>query len=458
MKTKVRKNINRILAGTMCILALLIVMATTTAFATEKKPAEKTLIINANVFNGKSEQLAEGMSVLVEGNKITKIAKSIEAPAGAAIIDAGGRTLMPGMIDNHWHVMLAALPLYALLTARDGYINLIAAKQAEATLMRGFTTVRDVGGNPFSLKAVIDSGLYVGPRIYASGPAIGQTSGHSDVRAPAAVPAEVDAPLDLAARSGHFLIADGVPQVLQRVREALRMGASHIKIMAGGGTTSPFDPLDSKQYTLEELKAAVAAAESWNTYVGVHAYTPAQVQQSIEAGVKVIEHGHMIDEETAILMAENGVWLNIQPFLSSEEWMYIDDPFTRAKQEVMFQGTDTAYRLAIKHGLMITWGSDILFAPELAEKQGYMVTLLRKWYTPYEALKMVTYDNAQIFALSGPRDPYPDAELGVIAEGAYADLILVDGNPLEDLELVADPHKNFVLIMKGGKIYKNVVM
>ena len=375
---------------TLVILAILIGTITgwkLNASAEDKAPV-KVLFTNVHVFDGENEKRIMNASVLIEDNLIKQVStKKIEAK-GATVIDGKGGTLMPGLIDNHWHAMFAALPLQTLLSARDGYINLAAAKQAEATLQRGFTTVRDVGGNPFSVKAAIDQGLYDGPRIFPSGPPIGQTSGHSDVRGPSDVPAEVDAPLHIAARNGHFLIADGVPAVLQRTREALRMGASQIKIMAGGGTQSAFDPIDSTQYTFEELKAAVDAAKDWNTYVTVHAYTPAAIQRSIRAGVQCIEHAQLIDEQTMKIVKEKDIWLSMQPFVTGEEWMYSPNPFTRAKQAIMFKGTEVAYQLARKHGVKLAFGTDILFAPAFAEKQGYMLTLLERWFTPYQALKM----------------------------------------------------------------------
>ena len=413
------------------------------------------LFTNVHVFDGVSEKRLENANVLVVDNLIAKVSAEPLAVANARIINGGGRTLMPGLIDNHWHVMFAGVSLPVMLSRPDGYSNLLAAREAEATLLRGFTTVRDVGGNAFSVKAAIDEGLYPGPRIYPSGPIIGQTSGHSDLRPLVDHPLPPDAPFIYPERTGHAVVADGVPQVLMRVREALKMGASHIKIMAGGGTTTQWDPIDVSQYTFEELKAAVDAASAWNTYVAVHAYTPDAVRNSIEAGAKVIEHGNLITEETAILMAQKGVWLSIQPFLMSEEWMLFDDPVSRAKQEIMFKGTESSIELARKHGVKVVFGTDIIFTPDMADRQGYMLTLMGRFYEPTEVLKLATSAAAELLELSGPRNPYPDAPLGGIAEGAYADLILVNGNPLKNLDLVADPDANFDLIMKDGVIHKN---
>ena len=227
--------------------------------------------------------------------------------------------------------------------------------------------------------------------------------------------------------------------------------------MAGGGVASDFDPLDVTQYTYEELKAAVDAASAWNTYVTVHAYTPAALQMAVRAGVKSIEHGNMIDEETAKMVADKGVWLCLQPFLDDEDAIpFPEGSPNRKKQLEMTRGTDTAYKLAKKYKIKTAWGTDTLFSVKLSKRQGAQLAKLVRWYEPWEVLKIATHNNAEILKLSGPRSPYP-SKLGVIEEGAYADLILVSGDPLDNIDLIADPEKNFVLIMKDGVIYKNTL-
>jgi len=429
-----------------------------TAMAQEAQPKQSVLITNARIFDGQNEKLADGMSVLVEGNKITKIARTIETPAGAMVIDANGKVLMPGLIDVHYHPMMAALPMADLLSSPDGWINLMAAKNAEALLLQGFTSVREASGNSFSLKRAIDQDIYPGPRIYPTGPMISQTSGHADFRPYTAVPAEPDAQLIYISRNGYAAVADGVPEVMKRTREVLRMGASQVKLAAGGGVASSYDPIDVAEYTYDELKAAVEVADTWNTYVMVHVYTPRAIQTAIRAGVKCIEHGQLMDEPTAKMIAEQGAWLSLQPFLDDEDAIpFPEGSDQRKKQLIMTAGTDTAYRLAKKYKIKTAFGTDTLFDPKLAAKNGKQLAKLKRWYTPYEVLKMATHDNAQLLAMSGPRNPYQDGPLGVLAEGAYADLILVDGNPLDNLDLVADPARNFVVIMKNGVIYKNTV-
>ncbi len=445
----------RILSVTGLLLMLLAL--TMPAMAADKAPVAKTLITNVRIFDGEHAKLAEGMSVLVEGNKITKIAKSIPAPSGAAVIDAKGRTLMPGLIDAHWHSMLNFWPVSKVMGVDFGYLSIAASKAAGDTLRRGFTTVRDAGGNVFPVKKAADAGLIDGPRVYPSGPYIGQTSGHGDFRGPNDVPENPGTPLDYQQRIGNTLLADGVPEVIKRSREILRMGASQIKAMAGGGVSSLYDPLDVTEYTFEEAKAVCDVANTWNTYVMIHANTDAAIQTWVKAGAKSVEHGFFIEEETAKLMSEKGVWWCLQPMdATGEDAFKFENPVSTAKYEACVSGLDKVVGLAKKYKVKTAFGTDLLFDPALAAKQGTFLAKLKKWYTPFEALKMATHDNAQLLKLSGPRDPYP-GELGVVKEGALADLILVNGNPLENLDLVADPDKNFVMIMKDGKIYKNTV-
>jgi len=374
--------------------------------AADPKPA--TLITNANIFDGKHEKLATGMSVLVEGNKIAKIAKSIPAPDGATVIDAKGKVLMPGLIDAHYHPMFAAIGQAAALTSMDGYLNLVAGKNAGALLLQGFTTVREASGNSFSLKRAIDQGLYPGPRIYPTGPMISQTSGHADYRPATSVPYDPDETLTYLERNGHALLADGVPEMIKGVRSVLRMGATQVKLGAGGGVASSYDPLDVAEYTYEEVKAAVDVAETWNTYVMVHAYTPTAIQTALRAGVKSIEHGQLMDEASAKMVAEKGAWLCLQPFLDDEDAIpFPEGSDQRKKFLMMTAGTDAAYRFAKKYKIKTAFGTDTLFDAKLAAKQGKLLAKLKRWYTPYEVLKMATHDNAHqtlVHALRGAED------------------------------------------------------
>ncbi|MGF1488482.1 MAG: amidohydrolase family protein [Prochloraceae cyanobacterium] len=428
-------------------------------------PATATLFENVRIFDGVSEQLSAPANVLVVGNKIQTISqKRIPAPSRVRLtrIKGNGRTLMPGLSDAHWHFNLASSNPVAVLNPNitneeaEAIIRANSQTTAEKMLMRGFTSVRDVGGNTFWLKKAIDAGKLVGPRIWPSGAMISQTSGHFDFRPLEDIPITADAPLVRTEKLGITMVADGVPEVLQRVREQLKQGASQIKIATGGGVASDFDPLDVTQYTEDEIRAAVQAAADWGTYVTTHTFSPASIQRSIQMGIKCIEHGHLLDEETARLMAKTGTWLSMQPVLDDEDALIPEGspPFNRAKFLQVVEGTDRAYRLAKQYNVKTAWGTDTLFDPRLVERQLFQLTKMVRWYEPWEVLKMATHDNQELFALSGPRNPYP-GKLGVVQEGALADLILVNGNPIQNIQLIADPEKNFLIIMKDGKIYKN---
>jgi imidazolonepropionase-like amidohydrolase len=255
---------------------------------------------------------------------------------------------------------------------------------------------------------------------------------------------------------GIAAIADSPDEVRLRAREQLRQGASQIKLMAGGGVSSPHNPIESIQFTEAELHAGVEAAENWGTYVAVHAYTPAAIRQAIAAGVKCIEHGHLIDEPTAKLLADKGIWWSLQPLTYDADVFARMSPVSQKKALEVFAGTENAYKLAQKYKVKTAWGADILGDAGAASRQGQYLAMMVRWYTPAEALKMATADNGELMALSGFINPYP-GKLGVVEAGALADLLLVDGNPLDDINLVANPGKNFVVIMKDGRIYKNTL-
>jgi imidazolonepropionase-like amidohydrolase len=413
---------------------------------------------NVRIFDGSSERLSAPSHVLVVGRVIGAIStEPIPDPPGVAVIRVAGegRTLMPGLIDAHTHLMFATVPQITILTADIGFVHIAAGKAASDMLMRGFTTVRDLGGPIFGLKRAIDAGIVAGPRIWPSGAFISQSGGHGDFRLPTEIPAPPGA-FSYAERVGAAAIADSPDEVRKRAREQLQLGASQVKLMAGGGVTSSFDPLDVTQYTVAELRSAVEAAENWGTYVTVHAYTPRAVRQAIEAGVRCIDHGQLLDDATAKLMAERGVWWSLQPFVDDRPSPFPEGSPNRIKQLEMYSGTDTAYDLAKKYGVKTAWGTDTLFDAEAAAAQGDQLAKMVRWYTPAQVLKMATSDNAELLALSGLRSPYP-GRLGVVEEGALADLLLVDGDPIENIDLIADPTKNFLVIMKDGRLYKNRV-
>ncbi|MBW5438310.1 amidohydrolase family protein [Bradyrhizobium canariense] len=435
--------------------AVLLTLGTMSIFSPSPAMAQQdsaVLFRSVRIFDGKNGALSASSNVLVRNKTIEKISAT-DITAEAKVIDGGGRVLMPGLIDAHWHAMLVRPTPMAVLAGDVGYNNLLAATEAAATLMRGFTTVRDMGGPSFGLKQAIDEDLVAGPRIYPSGAMITITAGHGDFRQLADLPRTIGGMLSRMERIGGSMVADSPDEVRVRAREQLMQGASQVKLTAGGGVASPFSPLDVSTFTEPELRAAVEAADNWGTYVATHAYTPVAIQRSIAAGVRCIEHAHLIDEASARLMAEKGIWLSTQPFLDISGAAALG-PAEQDKMRQVVAGTDRVYALAKKYGIKTAFGTDVLFSQALADKQGAMLAALTRWYTPAEALTMATSTNAELLGLSGLRNPYP-GKLGVVEEGALADLLLVDGNPLEDIALVKDPAKNFVLIMKGGRIYKN---
>jgi imidazolonepropionase-like amidohydrolase len=415
-----------------------------------------TLFRDVRVFDGKSAILSAAVNVLIRGNTIATIsAGAIEIDDNTAVIAGGGRTLMPGLIDAHWHAMLIRVTP-AQSFGDVGYVNLVAAAEATDTLMRGFTTVRDVGGPVFGLKTAIDEGIVNGPRIYPSGAVITVTSGHGDFRQLTDLPRTIGGMLTRMEQVGGAMVADSPDEVRVRVREQLMHGASQVKLTAGGGVSSPFSPIDVSTFTAAELRAAVEAAENWGTYVAAHAFTPAAIQRSIAAGVKCIEHGMLMDEATAKLMAEKGIWLSMQPLPEDLKLGFPVGSVQRGKAEDVWPGIAKTYELAKKYNIKTAWGTDVLFSAALARQQGAILASLSRWYTPAEALVMATSTNAELLALSGKRSPYP-GKLGVVEQGALADLLLVDGNPLDNISLIVDPGKNFLVIMKDGKIYKNAL-
>ncbi len=422
-------------------------------------PSGATLFQNVRIFDGNSAALSAPANVLVRGNIIERISPSpitVEAGTNVQIIAGSGRVLMPGLIDAHWHAFMAGASMPLLMTADPAYLQILAARQAEATLMRGFTTVRDMGGPVFGLKRAIDEGVTKGPRIYPSGAMISQTSGHGDFRFPFELPRRPGGPLSQSELLGAAAIADSPDEVRLRTREQLRQGASQIKLMAGGGVSSQYNPIESTQFTEAEIHAAVEAAENWGTYVAVHAYTPRAIRQAVAAGVKCIEHGQLIDEPTAKLLADKGIWWSLQPLTYDADVFARMTPVSQKKALEVFAGTENAYKLAKKYNIKTAFGTDILFDAVAASRQGTYLAMMARWYTPAEALKMATADNGKLMSLSGFINPYP-GKLGVVESGALADLLLVDGNPLENIQLVADPDKNFLVIMKDGAIYKNTL-
>ncbi|TXI81197.1 MAG: amidohydrolase family protein [Cupriavidus sp.] len=415
---------------------------------------QPVLFSNVRLFDGIKLEIQTGLNVLVEGDRISAILGSAEKVADAREIDGRGALLMPGLIDAHWHSTLCAIPQMVAMTADPGYIHLVSAREAGRTLLRGFTTIRDAGGPSFALKRAVDEGITVGPRIFPSGAMISQTSGHGDFRLRGEIPRPPGGSLSHAESLGAAMIADGETEVLRRVREQLMLGATQIKLMAGGGVTSAYDPLDSLQYTDKELRAGVAAASDWGTYVMVHVYTSGGIQRAVRAGVRSIEHGQLADEETARIMAGEGVWWSLQPFFGDED-ANAHDAAGHAKQRLVAEGTARAYELARKHNIKTAWGTDILFSPANLPNHARQLAKLTRFYAPLELLRMATGSNGELLKMSGSRNTY-GGDVGVITPGALADMLLVEGDPTKDLDFLTDAD-NLLVIMKGGVRVKDIL-
>lgn len=437
------------------LASALLVLFLVSPLQAQSFPSGAVAFDNVRIFDGAA--LTEPMNVLVEGNKIARIsAEPISTDAAATRIAGDGRTLMPGLIDAHWHTFMVRPSMMMASTAPFPFITLLAGAEAESTLMRGFTSVRDLGGPAFGLKMAIDRGVMPGPRIWPSGAMISQTGGHGDFRMLSDLPATPGV-LSYPERMGMSAIVDSPDEVRKRTREQLLQGASQIKLTVSGGVSSPYGPIDTFQLSVDEIRAAVEAAANWGTYVTVHAYTPEAIRNAIEAGAKVIDHGQLADEDAVKLMAEKGTWWSLQPFVGDENANQHADPQRQASAAEIHAGTDRAYELARKHGVKVAFGTDILFDAARAARQGSQLETMTRWYTPAEVLKMATADNAELLALSDRRNPYP-GRLGVVEVGALADLLLVDGDPIAQIGLLADPAKNLLVIMKDGRIVKNTVV
>ncbi|MBB1139957.1 amidohydrolase family protein [Myroides sp. WP-1] len=423
-------------------------------FTTATFAQNKIVLSNVEIFNGKDNKTKVG-SIVIEKNKIVKIIAGKASGSDldqAQVIDGQGKFVMPGMIDSHWHSFLAANSNQAIMLGDESFLFINAAKESENTLQRGFTTVRDLGGHVMGIKQANDYGINKGPRIYPSEAMISQTGGHGDASFPWTEPRMIDHTPPRFQVLGGSIIADGEQEVTVAAREQLRKGASQLKVMAGGGVATIYDPLDATQYTTKEIKAAVDAAENWGTYVTVHAYTPKAVKQAIDAGVKCVDHGHLLDEATVKILGEKDIWLSMQPFdLDASAYT---NPEQAANKVLVGQGTENVYTWAKKHKVKLAFGTDLVSPPKNPLRQNELVVNLKQWFTNFEILKMITYDNAQLLKMSGPRNPYP-ADLGTLAEDAYADILLFDKSPLEDISVIGDPKNNILLIIKDGKIYKD---
>lgn len=438
----------------------------------EEAKASYTLIKNVNIFDGKNDKLSNGSAVLIENNLIKSVGKDIKAPEGATVIDGGGRTLMPGLIDMHSHLSIHE----GMLDGRDGFdqmaIGAITQERMRSYLDQGFTTVRDLGGNVLGVAKAHRLGRIPGPKIYPCGGFLSQTGGHGDTGRFNDFIGEVD----YLEKNGFAYVVDGVPEVLKAARHNLRAGATQLKIMGGGGVASEFDPLHMVQFSLEEMKAAVSVAEDYGTYACVHAYHDVSVNRAIDAGVKCIEHNFLTTEKTIMRMKKEGIALSCQSIISLETFAEPDQitffsADQKAKGKRVNSGASQMFEWAVKHDLLMVTGGDMFGVADGPRQAANMTKMKDVGVTPFKILKMGTSDAATVIGWCGEMNPYKDAYpalsaeekaekgigLGVVEPGAYADLILIEGNPLEDIDILLDYKKNMKVIINNGAIWKNTL-
>ena len=414
------------------------------------------LIKNVNIFDGENEKLIMGQDVLIEANLIKKIGKSLMANKDANIIDGGGRTLMPGLIDMHTHLMFR-YGARVMMTDFDAQSAGAAAMETLQLYMQmGYTTVRDVGGNSLGIAKNIAAGRLSGSRIYSSGGAISAISGHNDLAMFSEHPGE-----DVYSRRGDTNIITGPIEAREATRRLLRGGASQIKIMVGGGVASDFDPLDAITMTEDEIRSVVEAAADFGTYACAHAYTDASVNRVLDAGGRCIEHGFLVSEKTIKRMKKLGAVMSLQPyagyeiFKEPEKLAGFNEENIRKARRVR-DGADNMLKLAAKHKIDTFAGADLWQEGIITNTPDDMV-LRKRWFTDVEILRQNTSYAAKWLAKSGTKNPYREGPLGVIKEGAYADMLLVDGNPVKDVTVMADWKNNLKVIMKDGEIFKNIL-
>ena len=404
-----------------------------------------TVFRHGRIFDGIGEELLEGMEVLVEEDRIAEVSDVPIRSGTAEVIDLQGRTLMPGLIDAHFHALAASPDLGAVENMPASLLAQHARMNLEATLQRGFTTVRDAAGADYGLSRAIDTDLIAGPRLFYSGHALTQTGGHGDFRSYESEP--VICSCGLGARR-FATVADGLAEVRRTAREELRRGATQIKIMASGGVSSPSDPIGNLQYSEEEIRAIVWEAHSWGTYVMAHVYTPEAIRRCLEFGVRSIEHGNLIDAETAAFAADRGAFVVPTlatydslarrgaalglPKVSLDKLGSVGDAGVASLEVLRGAGVKTGF------------GTDLLGA--MHEDQLTEFEIRARVLPSIEILRQATSLNAELLGRPG--------DIGAVAPGALADLIAVDGDPVADLGVLSGQGERIILVMKGGRIYK----
>jgi imidazolonepropionase-like amidohydrolase len=391
-------------------------------------------------------ELQGGFELLVDRDKISEASDKPIKSAHADVVDCGGRTLMPGLIDSHVHVVLSEVSLRNLESVPLTLMTARAASLMLGMLNRGFTSVRDTGGADWGLKEATEKGLLPGPRLFIAGRAIGPTGGHSDSRRRTDFGVRCHCCNAMTFAMG---VADGTTEVRRSVREQMRQGADQVKLMMSGGVASPYDPLDSLQFSVGEVTAAVEEAHAFGRYVCAHAYTPEAITRAAHAGVRTIEHGNLIDDASAKLMAEKGMFLiaNLVTYFEMKKRAaeYGMTSEMLAKNDLVIDGALKSLEICKRHGVPVGFGTDLL--GQLQVEQSEEFTFRARVVSAIEIIRSATTIGAQILRMEG--------KLGCLKPGAFADIILVDGNPLKDLTVLQGQGKHLAAIMKGGKFHKN---
>ncbi|SFI99940.1 Imidazolonepropionase [Bosea sp. OK403] len=393
-------------------------------------------------------ELRRGYELLVDGETIRELQDKPIKAANADVIDCGGRTLMPGLIDSHVHVFLSEVYIRAMESMPLTLMTARAVRLMKGMIDRGFTTVRDTGGADWGIKEAVDKGDVAAPRLFIAGAAIGPTGGHSDPRRRTDFGARCHC---CNAMAYTMNVSDGVSSVKKSVREQMRLGADHIKIMMSGGVASPYDPLDSMQFSVDEVKTAVEEAKAFGRYVCAHAYTPEAITRAAQCGVRAIEHGNLIDDASAKLMAENGMFLtaNLVAYYAMKERAaeFGMNSDMLAKNDLVIDGGLRSLEICKRAGVPVAYGSDLLGQLQVEQSREFL--LRSEVLSPIEIIRSATTIGAQLLRMEG--------KLGTLRAGAFADMILVDGDPLKNLGLFQEQGKHLAMIMKGGAFHKNTL-
>ena len=403
-----------------------------------------TILRNASVLDPERGELAEGQSVVISGSRIADVGRGLTGPDDAVVLDVAGRTVMPGLIDAHTHPAVVDMEVFDMAEWPPSYVAARAGRALEGMLARGFTTIRDVGGGDFGLARAVEDGYFTGPRIRFGGKQLSQTGGAGDWRAPSRRVYD-----DNYYSPAIGVICDGVPEVRRAVREEVRRGAHHIKVYLSGAVDSPSDRVDSTQFSLEELRAIVEEATAANIYVAGHAYTSRAINRGLECGVRSIEHGNLMDSSSIPLFKQYEAFyvptIVTYHTLAAKSRDGLLPADIAAKLQQVIDGAIGALEMAHAAGIPIVYGTD-LFA-DMHDQQLQEFVIRAEVQPPADLIRSATTTAAQLLRLVG--------EVGVVAPGALADLLVVDGNPLEDIRVLTTPQRSLKLVMKDGQVYKN---